>query len=602
MLIYFAFPVNPNASDTTVSASVKDRGLRLLKAKPSSVSTLVLLDSPQPGYQGYLSCLPAFMEATATGRITAIRNRSYPIGAINDMLPLAMPSLIYDFNRPLNDAVKTQLLEHSSVVRTRGKDSFIMDNPTVAKIRVLMVDMSASTDTRHIVGSINANSMKQFIVVIRVLTMFLRTHRYPAFRHISDMQANTLLCVQPINKKRKRNDASALECVAPLTDLIDGIDNDTEYVPTETDPLDIPITLTRAKPSISNDLCWGPIAHLPNASGLFVPYVKDLCIADTQTVPDLIANYFARCLSPNINGVPDALHKLKSAWGTICFTDPGHEITHICKCIEIALKAQCTVYPVFTNNIYEGTAILGCGYTLSMNREMFTPMSYAELQNDVKNGSLHTKSIKEIKAEIDDEEYYEDVDNATSIRELSIVLKEISLDSTQRRNITKSAHNLAYTAGYWSTSANYVLRVLELLADSDKSIETDTPMHPDYIFSDDRVEMVLSAFGHFAPSFMIQGGTTFDLKQDKIPNTFGVRTVAIASAITDMKYVIQEGKITNNKQNLSKKHGDTTVNGQNKKDVWKLLSTVHTNQLAPNEEENHVEVDATLENVIEEFW
>jgi hypothetical protein len=416
------------------------------------------------------------------------------------------------------------------------------------------------------------------------------------------MQANTTLCIEPINKKRKRNDASALECAFPPNDLIDGLDNDTEYVPTETDPLDIPITLTRAKPSISNGLCWGPITHLPNASGLFVPYVRDLCIADTQTVPDLIANYFARCLSPTINGVPDALHKLKSAWGTICLTDSGHEITHICKCIDIALKAQCTVYPVYTNNIYEGTAILGCGYTLSMNREVFRPTSYAELQDDVKNGSLHTKSIKEIKVEIDDEEHYLEVDNATSIRELSIVLKGISLDSTQRRNITKSAHNLAYTAGYWSTSTNYVLCALDLLANPDKSIETDTPMHPDYIFSDDRVEMVLCAFGHFAPSFMIQGGTTFDLKQDKIPNTFGVRTVALASAITDMKYVIQEGKITNNKQNLSKKHGDTTVNGQTKKDVWKLLSAVHTNQLATDKEENHVEATVTQENANEAFW
>jgi uncharacterized protein (UPF0147 family) len=330
--------------------------------------------------------------------------------------------------------------------------------------------------------------------------------------------------------------------------------------------------------------------------------VKDLCIADSQTVPDLMADYFARCLSPNLNDVPEALHNLKSAWGTICFTDSGHEITHICKCIDIALKAQCTVYPVFTNNIYEGTAILGCGYTLHINREAFTPMSYAGLQNDVKNGSLHTKSIKEIKEAICDETHNKKVEDATSIRELSVVLKGISLDSTQRRNITKSAHNLAYTAGYWSTSANYVIRVLDLLADPNKPIETDIPMHPDYIFSDDRVEMVLSAFGHFAPSFMIQGGTTFDLKQDKIPNTFGVRTVAIASAITDMKYVIQEGKITNNKQNLSKKHGDATINSQAKKDVWKLLSSVHTNQLRTNNGDSQTEVIVNEEEEIDDFW
>ena len=130
-------------------------------------------------------------------------------------------------------------------------------------------------------------------------------------------------------------------------------------------------------------------------------------------------------------------------------TGPGHEVTHICKCIEIALRSQCMVYPVITNGVYEGTAILGCGYTMYVNDIGYRPVAYDELLGSVTSGSQHSSSIEKIIRITSDEGNRDDIAATTSMRQLALVLKEIPLDDTQRSGIVKAAHNLSYSSRYW---------------------------------------------------------------------------------------------------------------------------------------------------------
>lgn len=572
MLLYFGYS-NTNATNVTVAQPVKDRGLDLLKAKPNEMHPCIVLTSIQPGYSSYLKHLPVHMHATQTGQTVTVRAQAYPIAAPNNLLPWKLPSVIYHFRNKPNDALRTTLSAHSYPIQKGKDEQFIMRNPTLEQIRNLVTTHRPENNTRHILNTVNIESLRALIVIRNIISSFIRTHRFPAFRHETDIAHRDLdEITQPIIKKRKINTVSAVECYKQPDQHIEAAGDETEYVPKQGETYNDIIQLTRAKPSTQNDMSlWGPLNTLPNSSGIFAPYVRDLAISDNQTVPGLLADYFAQGLAPNLDGIMNSIDQIKSAWGTICQTDTGHEVTHLCKCIDIALRAQCYVYPVYTNGVYEGTAILGAGYTMHLCGRTYMAIPYAELQEEVRDGSMHTLALSTINDAVAGLNLA-DLGTITTMRELSEIVKEEALDDFQRQTIVKAAHNLTYATGYWSTSASNVVKMMEFLS-SDTEIDVDVPMHPAYLFTADRIESVLSAFGHSAPSFMILGGKRINVTDKSPPRTFGIRTVAITTAIADMKYVRENNMITNDKTNLSRKHGDSTLTSTVKTNTWKMLQT-----------------------------
>lgn len=572
MSIYFGFPAS-NRLNSGVSPRVQDRGLNLLKAKPCDISVNIFVAVHQVAYSSYIANLPAFMYATSVKKRILIGTCGYPLRKPTKNIPWTFPPVTYSFSKKPNDRQLADIHLHSTEIKGRKSNpTFIMDAPNLTKIRSL-VSMEVNEMTPHANGTINIRALKSVYVIQSITSHFLLTHVYPAFRHASDQdEAPSNFDVQ--RKRRKVADSSYVECMANPDSHLEDMEEDDDA---EKEEGEVPgsepgnVQLKYAKPTTTAAKnVWGSVKDVPNSDGIFVPYVSELAVVDTMTVPDVVSRYFMRCLASESNDMFLQMHELRSAWGLISKTDLGKEITHIYKCIEVALRAQASIYPVYNDTIYEGTVICGAGYTLNIGDKVYVPLSYEKLQDEVSEASSHTKAINGIMLYLTEGDDADRVKDCTTMRQLSEVVKEVELDVVDRQSIIKHAYNLHFPNTYWSTSVTNTQAMLHHLI-SEKELPDDMPMNPKYLFSVDRVELVLSAFGHSAPSFMIPNGPKCGFQMADPPKNLHIRTVGLETAILDMKFVMENGMITNNMNNLSSRHKDTPVNGGPKREIWKML-------------------------------
>jgi hypothetical protein len=268
---------------------------------------------------------------------------------------------------------------------------------------------------------------------------------------------------------------------------------------------------------------------------------------------------------------------LKTGWGLIQNVDLGHEMSHLYKCLDIAIRGQASVYPVFTNRIYEGCVICGSGFMVGLYEQVYRPIPFADLQDMVRDKSMHSQAVTRIKSLLGDM-VDDEIDAVGSIRELSKLVVERGVSVEDRQNIVSWAHKLCYENVYWSSNAtNSIIDALKMLQSGD-DIPDNVPMYPTALFTDDRVESVLSAFGWKAPTFLIPNGTTMKIggRDNVAPRNLFARSVELNRAVTDMKYVMENLTVTNNNNNLSQKHKDKAFHGKAKEDVWTQLGKFRT--------------------------
>jgi hypothetical protein len=585
MPIYLAHSANTDSAKA-VSQTVKDRGLMYMRAKPCDVQVAVISLVTQFGYACYIRNLPAFMAATATGKVVRIDNRGYPINAEFPQLPWKLPKVIYDFDKALSDRTKDELQAHSYEVQGRGrKIAYVMHNVSIEKVRSL-VRSGVNTRTMHVIGTVNIDALKAVLIIRQILSLFLLTHVYPAMRHtdtITLRNEGNELFEEPPSKKRKADTMkeSSMTAKASQAPAKRGEERDSG----DSDNRDDTIELKRAKPTQRTDEGrWGSVEHMPNASGVYVPFVRELAVSDTITLPTLLSTTFIKCLSDTTQGMVQQLRYLRAAWGVISTTDVGHEISHLSKCIDIAIQAQAIVYPIYAGTIYEGSIISGASFSIGIGEKVYEPLAYERLQDEVRKSSMHTRSINEISALLGNDDKGQPY-VYSSIRELSAIAKERPIDEFQRQEMVKLAYNLCFDNRYWSTSPRYIEKALDLLLEPTR-ISNDIPMNPKYMFSVDPIECVLSAFGHQSFTFMIPNGSRTELGVGQPPKNFHVRTIAVESAVLDMKYMLENGYVTNNVQNLSSKHRDIPLKGDVKQGIWKALKEVYANRQGGTTDEN----------------
>jgi hypothetical protein len=339
------------------------------------------------------------------------------------------------------------------------------------------------------------------------------------------------------------------------------------------------IELTVAKPSTQTHLRWGPVREAPQASGLYVPYVKELSKKDTITLPKLITDYFVKSLGSNVQDMVAELQQVTSAWGVISTTDLGHEISHLAKCIDICLKAQAIVYPCYSGTIYEGCVISGALFTIGYKSDIIEPIAYEELQVMVENCSLHQKALSEIYTITGMTE--EAIIKISTMRELSKAVKAINMNVNNQQRVMKAALQLNYANKYMSTSTNNVKVALSLLINPEDDIPDEYPMHPNYLFTTDRVESVMTGFGYSAFTFMLPNGKKCHFGDNlEAPEHFAIHSVPVSKAVLDMEYMLENGYITNNTTGLSSKHKAAPLKGSVKVDIWKMLQTLFSHQFS----------------------
>lgn len=329
--------------------------------------------------------------------------------------------------------------------------------------------------------------------------------------------------------------------------------------------------LTRAKPNAVESTPWGTAAEIPNSHGIFVAYVPDLNRLDYQGVPSVIRRYFFGSLGTNMTTANERYHRMVTAWGIIVRSDAGGVLSHLAKCIDIGLPCQSRIFPIFENGIYEGCILCGTGFTVATKERVWEPISYKHIQEVLRAASLTSVLLETVSGMIG-----EQCKDVRSMRGLAKLVRKAVLNTDQRDEIEKIAHQLNFPQKWWPINASTIRKAL-LLLEHHTEPDDDVAMHPSALFSRDHTTSVLSAFGYHAPTFSIPSAPTLNVRTaDSAPKTLAVRQIDLGTAVQDFNSLVETGKIRNNPATLSKRYHDRTFTGSDKKAIWGSLIAVAT--------------------------
>jgi len=540
----FYFGYEPTDPKQVIAPVLREMGINYLRAAPSALRCIGLHTITQPGYHAYLSILPAALQASFSQSSVGTHKEGYTIMTpVSDCFPIPPTSVNFNFSAQRLTDNETQILEELGAVRHqidgRRGGMFTIPSASPETIRTLKSTFRLlNHTTASPIGTINVSAYDQAILVIRILSGFLRTHSYPAFTTPLDSNTNHESSLE-IETKRKRttediggrpSQTARMEGTADVTES-----EEMEVDPTSTEP---DIKLYKVNPNFAANP-WGPPANLPTSYGTYIPYVEDLAAPDDSAVLLLISRYFVKCLGPTMIQQSNRLEALKAGMGVIRSTGLGHVLAHLCTCISIALPAQCSVYPIFVDELYEGCAIIGAAWSLGVRGKVIYPVPSDQLAAEVINSSSHTGSLSAIGRILNPiGDITETVSRIKSMWSLHKLCMETQMSENEKISIMRHAAHLKFPQyARFRINVEALTKMFDLINHPTRFNE-ESPIHPNALFSNDNIELALSCFGYEAPSFKIDNGVKTKVSPaDRPPTHITIKKVPLNRAVQDLKLV-----------------------------------------------------------------
>jgi hypothetical protein len=469
---------------------------------------------------------------------------------IDSMFPRHLPHLALQFSRAIpsqfDDVLKTV---GYTQVKYKGKDIIIIERPSVALLRHVAT-MGAISTCPAPANSANLEALGTLTLVQRIFSNFLRTHHYPAFRTPEHMNQVARLEIEEGVASGKRKALPSSQAAARKKTRSGVVtatpDPDENMEDTDADTHAPSQDVFYALPPDPDSVGWGSIDQIPHCHGIFVPFVLDLADPDKKMVPSVIRRYFLGCLGHNTETIRVVMRAIDSAWGILSYTDVGHELAHLAKCIDLSLVAQAQCFPLFEDERYNGCVILGAGFTIISGEESFVPVDYDTLHGRVEAFGTHRTALTAIALHAGvDINILLRLDDGTpidSMYKLALVLQGMRMTEATKDDILKLAIHLHFGKS-WQFNFTALEGALGLLVD-DKPLPSDLPIHCSVLFSSNRVELVWSCFGPMAPSPHYPSTPSFDLTKVARPNHINFHHVRLSQAIADIKTVISSRRIT----------------------------------------------------------
>jgi len=577
MPLYFG---HKNAKGLAVSPALQSLGVDMLRAAPSSVGIIARPLVTQPGYASYVNHLPAFMKAYNEQKTIPLDRQGYPASlSMDQCINIGNPPLVVDFGGPVPsghiDTLNDIGFERIKVQRTDNIIRF--PAVTINQVRKIR-NMNPSVTTPAPVNTVNLSAFDSWVLVVRVLSNLLLAHTYPAFRddehlieEIDSLTEDIKRKVHPVSEssisKRQKGASGKARTVGEEDE---DMDDDDDAIPTEPAA---DVILNRAKPSSKQYAGWGTPSDLPNASGLFFPFLPELCTYDTTTVPSLIEDYLFQSLGDTPERQMDRMEKIRSAWGIIGKTDAGNVAAHLSKVILLSLKSQARAFPFVIDGVYQGCVLSGSRLFVGLHGKVHRPLPYDKLQEETGTYHMHSIVLDQIKVLCDAEWNKE----PTTMRELREELLSESISEEDRDQIRKLAVHLHFRGErFLAVNAQTLMAIIRDIASPEALENTKLPMHHSALFSRDKVYVSLSAFGYQAPSFMIENCPRVPLVSSKAPTTLVMRQKPLDIATMDWKNMLESKEMRNNPRNLSRANRDRSVVGNDKVVLWGELNKMAT--------------------------
>lgn len=571
---------HPNNKGLTVSPALKSLSINLLRASPHDIRIIANPRVIQDGYSSYISHIAAFLAAYVKKETVPTDKVGYPISfPANECIPLPLPHLVISYNGQIPSSSIESLNEigFERVKVNRKDDLLLFRDYTLEQARAI-VKSNPLRVTPAPANAVNLNAFDSFMIVLRIFSNFLRAHTYPAFtdeEHKTDIESQI---EQYTIEKRGAKETPEEEPNAKRSKTSGGemeIDNDSgeSVLPPVVTPRK-EIKLRRAKPPNANVLGWGTPQQLPNTSGHFFPFVPELASWDMYTVPNLVDDFFLKCLGKTPELQVERSDQIRAAWGIVAKTDTGDALAHIGKMIHLAIRSQCRVFPIISDGTYQGSILSGARYYIGHYGKIMYPLQFAKLQEETSDYHFHTKCLLTILQLVDDDAVLAEEDRPKTMRQLRNVLLEATLSEDERDQIRKLAIHLNFKEKFLGLNAQTIIVLLkefENLAEPDYEL----PLHPSALFSRDAIFVALSAFGYQAPSPWIDNCPKVKVQGTTPPQTFVFRQKPLEIATLDWKKVLETKEIANNPKNLSRQNRDRSLAGNDKATVWgKMVETM----------------------------
>jgi hypothetical protein len=255
------------------------------------------------------------------------------------------------------------------------------------------------------------------------------------------------------------------------------------------------------------------VANLPNSSGFLFPYKADLAREDDSLVINCIEKYFLYALGDDAETAAQVFQNLKAGWGVIKSTSLGDVLTHIYSGIELALTTGAAV-KLMAHQTYTGFVLFGEEFQLLYLGELLEPAPAAELVAAFDDANPHTQALQNIFEKLnfpDDLARQNALGGIGSIHQLRNVILAVGFNINDLQVIKANATQLNFTmVPYLILNPHNVARVLNAMA-GPESEDVHFPLHPSVMLQDNRRHRLLSAFGAYAPTFLIPGGRAMDL-------------------------------------------------------------------------------------------
>lgn len=323
-------------------------------------------------------------------------------------------------------------------------------------------------------------------------------------------------------------------------------------------------------------------------TGYIAKFEPRLALPDPNLIGDVLGRYFMKCLGDTHEDQAESLDMLKSGLAHLRLTRIGDELTHLFKCLEIAIIGQYGLVPFFTGSVYEGCVIMGgCGGSLILNGERLLPEPIVDLKNAFLNVSTHSSALRSISQHWP-EEYRIMItrcDNMWKLRGFCLIL---SATQDVRDNIIRLASNLDFGISSWPVNPHNIAKAATLIANINSGGQT-TPIARLALFSRDPVLIALSCFGEkTAPSWNIPNGISCnwspkvppsplvpDVKRKKQPGSISdaswvmvVMRTDLITATEEFKSMALSGKYRSTASVIAKKVGHQVYTRDRMIEFW----------------------------------
>jgi hypothetical protein len=356
-------------------------------ARPGDLSLHGLPHEKQVAYDGYLSNICAFLFATGTQMKVACDAMYYRVGVeTSRLLPLKLPPVVVaPATEPKTETERTKWIEslgrEAEPMKFINKQGYLLKDITLPQIQALPTSqINVTVPTPPNATSLSA--VRQYLITMKILTLFLATHSYPAFS--TDDTSPSLYSLHSSYVARRNRVAATsqmrlnpLERRIPPEELnnyahdVDFADVDQHWTQNSTN-VQVADAVYVAKPApLRPEINYGPPSAIPSLPGYILPYFPGVMEPNRGELIGVFKRFFICALGDSRSNVVAAWKDWVKGVENWYKTEEGVVITHIFMAVQIALEAQARLFIILDRGKYLGSAILGYKFSVVESYPLF---------------------------------------------------------------------------------------------------------------------------------------------------------------------------------------------------------------------------------------